>query len=91
MFRQKTKHLHHFADPTDRTQCLFKPEDLKKTLIVDDQYPVVYDKSSLILSKKFMKFADLVDLGMADPETKLNWNKYYYPDPSYGSMTINDI
>jgi hypothetical protein len=66
-----------FRDPNDTTKPLFSPADLARTLFFDDQYLAIHDKSHLVMSKKFLKFADSAPF--ANQDRKNNWNNYQYP------------
>lgn len=41
---------------------LFSQSDIDRTLLIDDQYAVIHNstKNNLLLSKKFMKYTDLI-------------------------------
>ena len=68
------KKFSDFRNPKDRNQPLFDKEELDKTFIIDDQYMAIYDKNSLIISKKFLKCA-MSSTG-ATPDHKKNWSNF---------------
>ena len=77
MMNFNRKRFTDFRDHNDRTKQLFSPEDLGRTLILDDQYCAIHDKPHLVMSKKFLKFSDSAPF--ANQEKRNHWNNYQYP------------
>lgn len=74
MMNYNRKRFTDFKDQFDKSKPLFSPEDLKKTLILDDQYCAIFDKPHLVMSKKFLKFSESAP--NADRSKRSHWNNY---------------
>ena len=71
---RNTKKFTDFKDPDDNAKPLFSESELEKTLIIDDQYCAIHDKEHLLMSKKFLQFAEKVPLVNAQRRT--HWQNY---------------
>jgi hypothetical protein len=56
-FVKKQKSLYDFKNPNDRSKSIFGPEDINKTLIIDDQWAAIKETDHLVISKKFLRFS----------------------------------
>lgn len=88
-FSKRGKNLVDFKELSDPAKPLFRSQDLDQTLIIDDQYMTIANQSHLIISKKFLQYAN--ECANASPDQHVKWNIYQFPTHKNPVLLNHDI